>query len=90
VIHENGAPPLVLGDPGGDPIEATEGEFALAVVAGARLGDGEFCATAGAILEIAGLGGVVMFYKSPIFGEVATDGFATGEERLGGFLDGVV
>lgn len=79
-----------MGDPGGDPIEATEGEFALAVVAGARLGDGEFCATAGAILEIAGLGGVVMFYKSPIFGEVATDGFATGEERLGGFLDGVV
>lgn len=79
-----------MGDPGGDPIEATEGEFALAVVAGARLGDGEFCATTGAILEIAGLGGVVMFYKSPIFGEVATDGFATGEERLGGFLDGVV
>ena len=79
-----------MGDPGGDPIEATEGEFALAVVAGARLGDGEFCATAGAILEIAGLGGVVMFYKSPIFAEVATDGFATGEERLGGFLDGVV
>ena len=79
-----------MGDPGGDPIEAAEGEFALAVVAGARLGDGEFCATTGAILEIAGLGGVVMFYKSPIFGEVATDGFATGEERLGGFLDGVV
>ena len=79
-----------MGDPGGDPIEATEGEFALAVVAGARLGDGEFCATTWAILEIAGLGGVVMFYKSPIFGEVATDGFATGEERLGGFLDGVV
>ena len=79
-----------MGDPGGDPIEATEGEFALAVVAGARLGDGEFCATTGAILEIAGLGGVVMFYKSPIFGEAATDGLATGEERLGGFLDGVV
>jgi hypothetical protein len=79
-----------LVDSGGDPIEAAEGEFALAVVAGARLGDGELRATAWAILEIAGLGGIVMFHKSPIFGEVATDGFATGEESLGGFLDGVV